>query len=70
MYIIKQTEKFAKKMKWYDFSLLKSHVLFFTLFLVTVWPDFRNLVLGIEWNWFLTIAMILWVPLAKKFFSS
>ena len=34
MKLLKQVEKIAKKMKWYDFSMLKLSVFFFTLFLV------------------------------------
>ena len=69
MNIFELIEKFCKKMKWYDVSLLKGTVLFSTLFLITAWAGFRNLVLGIEWYWHLIIAVILAIPLLKKMFS-
>jgi len=61
-------EKAAKKMKWYDFSLLKLTMFLFTLFLVTVWPDFRTLALSIAWYWYLIAALICAIPLWKKLF--
>jgi len=66
MKILKQIEKKIKKLKWYDMSLLKLDVVFFTLFVITVWPAFRNLVLGIEWFWYLAIAIVLAIPILKK----
>ena len=68
MNLFKLSEKVAKKMKWYDFSILKLSVFFFTLFLITAWTGFRNLVLAIEWYWYLIIALVLMVPLIKKMF--
>jgi hypothetical protein len=69
MKLLKLVEKNTKKIKWYDISLLKLDVIFFTLFLITFWPAFRNLVLGIEWFWYLAIAVVLAVPLLKKMCS-
>ncbi len=69
MNFTKLIENYAKKMKWYDISLLKLTVFFATLFLVTVWTGFRNLVLGFEWYWYLVITVILMIPLLKKLFS-
>jgi len=60
----------GKKMTWFDFSLLKLSVFFFTLFLITVWPIFRNFVLGIDWYWYLITSIILAIPLWKKMFSN
>jgi len=62
----KMLKRFMKNVKWYDFSLLKLCVFFFTLFLVTVWPGFRNLVFSFAWYWYLIIAVILMIPLLKK----
>ncbi|USN45576.1 MAG: hypothetical protein H6502_00385 [Candidatus Woesearchaeota archaeon] len=62
-------EELGKKMKWYDFSLLKLSVFFATLFLMTAWSGFRTLVLGIAWYWFLIITILLMIPLLKKMFS-
>lgn len=61
-------EKSIKKMKWFDVSLVKLSVFFFTLFLITAWADFRVLVLGIEWFYYLIAAIILCIPLLKKMF--
>ena len=69
MCLFKWVEKGGKKFKWYDFSILKLDVFFFTLFLITVWPAFRDFVFGIEWFWYLAIAIVLMIPLLKKLFS-
>ena len=58
----------VKKMKWYDFSVLKLCVFFFTLFLITAWTGFRNLVLGYEGYLYLVVAVVLMIPLLKKMF--
>ncbi|MFC1697419.1 hypothetical protein ACFL1H_03740 [Nanoarchaeota archaeon] len=67
--LTKWIEKFIKKMKWYDISIIKATVFFATLFLVTVWPAFRTLVLSIAWYWYLIIAVILMIPTLIKLFS-
>jgi len=69
MNFFKWADKGIKKYRWYDASILKADVFFFTLFLITVWPAFRNLVLGVEWFWYLAIALVLMIPLLKKMFS-
>jgi len=56
-------------MKWYDFPLLKASVFFFTLFLLTVWDGFRIFVLGVQWYWYLVLAVIVAIPLWKKMFA-
>jgi hypothetical protein len=61
-------DKNIKKLKWYDIPMLKLDVFFFTLFMIAIWPEFRNLVLGIEWFWYLAISVVLSVPLMKKMF--
>ena len=61
-------DEVIKKMKWYDISLVKLTVFFTTLFLITAWEGFRNLVLGFEWYWYLIITVILMIPLLKKMF--
>ncbi len=65
----KMIEKWMKKMVWYDVSLLKLSVFFFTLFLVTVWAGFRSFVLGVHWGWFLLLGIVFAAPLCKKCFS-
>ncbi|TKJ16931.1 hypothetical protein CEE44_00135 [Candidatus Woesearchaeota archaeon B3_Woes] len=69
MCFVKWVEKLIKKMKWYDISLLKGSVFFFTLFLVTVWAGFRDFVLGVHWGWFLVLGLVFAAPLCKKMFS-
>ena len=69
MCLTKLVSNYAKNLKWYDVSLLKLCVLFFTLFLVTVWPGFRDLVMSFAWYWYLIIAIILAIPILKKLFS-
>ena len=69
MNIFELTERLAGKMKWYDFSLLKASVFFFTLFLLTVWDGFRIFVLGVQWYWYLVLAVIVAIPLWKKMFA-
>ena len=66
MGLLKWVEKGLKKMKWYDASMLKLDVVFFTLFLITAWSAFRNLVLGIGWYWYLAIAIVLMIPILRK----
>jgi hypothetical protein len=65
---MKFIEAYVKKMKWYDVSLVKLTVLFGTLFLVTAWAEFRNLVLGFEWYWYLALTIIFAIPIFKKMF--
>ncbi len=70
MSMFEMVENCAKKMKWYDFSLLKLSMFFFTLFLVSVWAGFRDFVLGVAWYWHLVLAVVVAIPLLKKMFSS
>lgn len=60
--------KIVRKMKWYDISLLKLTVFFATLFLITAWAGFRDLVLGFAWYWYLIIMVIFMIPLLKRMF--
>lgn len=69
MNLTKWLDKIVKKMKWYDISLVKLTVFFATLFLITVWTGFRNLVLGFDWYWYLIITIFLMILLLKKMFS-
>ncbi|MEA3399501.1 MAG: hypothetical protein U9R00_03270 [Patescibacteria group bacterium] len=66
MKLIKRFEKNAKKMKWYDFSFFKLALIFFTLFLITVWSGFHDLVMKFEWYWYLIIFVIFAIPVYKK----
>jgi len=69
MSLMEWMEGSIKKMKWYDISLTKFSVMFFTLFLITVWPDFRNLVMRFEWYWYLALFILFALPVMKKMFS-
>jgi|GEM_PF-2098742 hypothetical protein len=48
-----------KHFGFWDIGLTKWSVLFFTLFVVSVWPAFAHWVESINWVWFLVIALIL-----------
>jgi len=54
------------KMKWQDISMLKLSVFFFTLFLVTAWGWFSDLVLNIPWYWHLLLGVVFALPLLYK----
>jgi len=58
-----------KKMKIFDFQIMKLLVFLFTLMLLTAWPGFRNLALSIYWYWYLIFIIILIIPLYKRLFS-
>ncbi len=62
-------ERFMKKAKWYDMSCLKLCVFFCTLFLITAWTGFRNLVLSVAWYWYATLAIIFAIPLLVKMYK-
>ena len=62
--------KKTKNMKWYHFSFLKLSVFFATLFLVTAWTGFRNVVLDVAWYWYLLLMIVCMAPLLKKMFFS
>ncbi|MBU0666572.1 MAG: hypothetical protein ABIC91_02265 [Nanoarchaeota archaeon] len=68
MKLCKTLNNNIKKMKWYDISLTKLSVLLFTLFLVTVWPGFHDLVMKIAWYWYLILGIIVAIPVMKKVF--
>jgi H+/Cl- antiporter ClcA len=61
-----KTENFCKKAKWYDISIIKGIVLFFTLFLVTSWQWFHDIVFSIDWYWYLIISIVLMIPIMRK----
>lgn len=69
MIIVELTEKLASKMKWYDFSLFKVTMMFWTLFLLTVIPGLGAWALSIEWYWYLILALVTTTPLWIKMFS-
>jgi hypothetical protein len=68
MRLMDKAENLLSRMKWYDLSLLKGSVFFFTLFLVGIWGAFRELVLSISPYWYLAVFVVISVPLFKKMF--
>ena len=59
----------AAKMGWFDFAMTKLSVFFFTLFLVVVWPDFKEFVLSFQWYWYLILSLLIASPVLKKILS-
>jgi len=56
--------KNIKKMHWYDISLVKLSVLFFTLMLAKLWPG----ILSLDWYYYLVLFILfLIIPLTKVF---
>lgn len=57
-----------KNLGFWDVSLIKSSVLFATLFLVSILPGFANWVTRTHWAWFLVASLVLAVkPVIKVF---
>ncbi len=62
------SNKRIKNFNLLDLKLLKWSYITFTLFLITVWPWLRNLVLSVHWAIWLVIAILLMIkPLIKYF---
>lgn len=61
----KQMEKNIKKMHWYDISLVKMSVLFFTLMIAKFWPG----ILGLEWYYYLILGVLFAIVPAGKVFK-
>ena len=68
MNLIKWVEKSIKKMKWHDISLIKLSTFFATLFLITAWPAFRELVMRFDWYVYLVLTIVFAIPVMKKTF--
>jgi len=69
MGLIVMLEKTIKKMKWYDVSLVKLSVFFFTLLLIVAWDGFRVFVLQFAWYWYALLFALVTVPVLCKMFS-
>lgn len=69
MNLFKVTDRLISRMKWYDISFIKLTVFFATLLLITVWPEFKNFVLSIEWHWYLVLSLLFMAPILKKMFE-
>jgi len=68
MDFIKWAEGVVKKFKWYDIKLAQLAAIFAVLTLITAWPAFLELVLKVEWYWYLILAFIFGIPLVKRIF--
>jgi len=68
MGFIKWAESVVKKFKWYDIKLAQIAAIFVTLALITAWPTFLELVLKVEWYWYIVLAFIFGIPLVKRMF--
>jgi len=60
-------EKNMKEIDVWDVSLIKTSVLLSTLFLVTVWPAFLNLVLKAHWGWYLGLSILVMLRPGYRF---
>lgn len=69
MSISEKTEKAILRIRWYDCSILKVATVFFTLFLLTVWPVFHHFVMSIAWYWYLIIFFVIISPILRKVFT-
>ena len=69
MFMDKWVERLSKDATWYDYSLIKASVFFFTLFLISVWPEFRNFTLSINPYIYLILFIIVSIPPTKKMLS-
>ena len=64
--------KLNKKIKAFDlldWRFLKWGYITFTLFLVTVWPGFRNVVLSVPWYVWLVLAILFMIRSLKHYFG-
>ena len=56
-------------MKVYERQCMIIATLFFTLFLFTAWPRFRNDAMSIPWYLYLILAFAFLIPFLKKAFK-
>lgn len=68
MDIVKWSKSIVKKLKWYDIKLIQISTIFATLCIITLWPSFLELVLKVEWYWYLILAVIFSIPIIKRMF--
>lgn len=63
---LSKTEKCMKSLDRCDISMIKLGTAAFILFLITVWPQFHDLIMRVHWGWFLAATIILmWKPFMK-----
>lgn len=52
-----------------DLAVLKTGVVVFALFLVSVIPPFGKWVMNTHWGWFLGVFVVLWAWVMKKYWE-
>lgn len=62
-------EFFNKNYGTWDVAFVKWSVVAWTLFLITVWPWLRNLVLNVHWAVWLALGLLFMMKPTIKFFS-
>lgn len=62
-------DKKIKNFSILDFKLVKWSVLCWTLFLITVWPWLRNIVLSVNWYIWLGLGIVLMIKPVIKYFK-
>ncbi|NQU99040.1 hypothetical protein HQ533_06285 [Candidatus Woesearchaeota archaeon] len=62
------TENIMKKIKWYDVKLAQIAAIFATLCVITLWPAFLELVLKVDWYWYLVLAVVFGIRWVKIMF--
>jgi len=68
MWVNEWGEKILKKFKWYDVKLAQWTAMFALLTVITAWPAFLELVLRLDWYWYLLGACLSGAPLVKRVF--
>ena len=68
MGFIQWAENVMKKFRWYDVKLAQIATIFATLTVIVLCPTFLEFVLRFEWYWYLILAIIFGLPLAKRMF--
>ena len=63
-------EKYIKRIDIYDISLTKLSVAAFVLFLITVWPGFREWALSVNPLYFFIAFVLFAIRSASKFFKA
>jgi len=67
---MKKISNKVKKLDVLDISLIKISVIFFVLFLITIWSTLLDLIIKVHWLWFLIISVLTMIrPLIKLFFK-
>ena len=65
----KQLDKKVKKMDVHDIQLTKLSTAAAVLFLITVWPALRDLIMRVHWGWYLAAMIVFAIRPIKKIFA-